>query len=110
MRVLYPVDPIRPRFLIFDFGYSQIASEWDTKKELWSPTRGGEDDWLRMDRYRVAAMLRECGEAVEKSPWLLTERGKQLVRLWKTHPDDLSEEQKEPAWYKPVLDQIQAKL
>ena len=110
MRLLYPIDPIRPRFLIYDFGYSQLAKDWDTKKELWGPDRGGEDDWLRMDRYRVKTMLEHCGKHIQEAKWFASERGKKLVRLWKTHPDDPSEEQKEPAWCKPEMDQVQAKL
>jgi hypothetical protein len=110
MRILYPIDPIRPRFLIYDFGYSQLAKEWKSENEMWSPRGGAEDDWLRMDRYRVKLMLLLCGTAVEKSKWFASDRGKQLVRLWNTHPDDLTEEQKEPAWYKPEMDQTRAKL
>ena len=55
-------------------------------------------------------MLLLCGTAVEKSKWFASDRGKQLVRLWNTHPDDLTDEQKEPAWYKREMDQTRAKL
>ena len=104
IRLIEPIEVKRPSFVIFDFGWAQLAREWSTEKEHWGPDKGQEDHWLRMDRYRVKLMLRQFGKQFEESDWFASDRGRELVELWNIHPEELSEEQREPAWYSPEMD------
>lgn len=101
-----------PALLIFDFRRAQLA------KECGMPRRScGSDhtirrtiDFVRMDRYRMQTMLHDCGKAVEESGWFATGGGKRFLRFWRTYPEDLTEEQRKPAWYQPEMDLVKAKL
>jgi hypothetical protein len=107
IRLLYPLDPLRPNFVVFYFGYSILAKDFEINKAEW-----GEKHWLDMDERRIKWFFEECGSHFNKAAkeWQKSPKGARLVRRWKTHPDDLAEGDPVHDWFQPMLQKVRAKL
>ena len=95
IRQLYPLDPLNPQFAIFDFSHSVLAKDWKTTPEY------EEQHWLDMDEKRMLWFWEECGPVFETAArrWQASPKGAELVKRWKTHPDDLSAGNRAHSWY-----------
>ena len=89
-RLAYPLDPLNPCFVFFDFGLAVLAKDWRPSDE--SPFLT-ETHWLEMDEKRLQMFFDAGGPsfAAGVKKWQASARGAKLLRRWKTHPEDLME-------------------
>lgn len=101
MRLLFPLDPSNPHFVAFDFGMSISAGDFEPMQSGWE-----EKHWLDLDERRMTQFYNQCSPAFEVAAlaWDASQKGAKLLRRWKTHPDDLAEEERIPSCYRSLLD------
>jgi hypothetical protein len=85
------------------------AKDWQPSDE--SPFLT-ETHWLEMDEKRLQMFFDAGGPsfvaAVKK--WQASARGAKLIRRWKTHPDDLMEEERVHDYYDAAGKEVKARL
>ena len=94
MRLLFPLDPADPQFVVFDF---KRAVHIDNFETAWD-----EESWLAVDERLLQTLLVSCGLEDAAKAWQKSPKGAKLLRRWKTHPDDLSGEARVPDWCKVI--------
>lgn len=92
LRLLFPLDPADPQFVVFDFKRAVHIDDFQT---TWA-----EESCLALDERLLQTLLVSCGLEDAAKAWHTSAKGAKLLRRWKTHPDDLSEEARVPDWCK----------
>jgi hypothetical protein len=90
MRLLFPLDPADPQFVVFDLERAVHVDDWES---AWD-----EENWLAFDERLLEIFLTSCSLADAAKAWRASPKGAKLVRRRKTHPDDLSAEARVPNW------------